>query len=77
MPHVYNPPEDTVEHILFHCPFSKSCWQILNMDWGPIGDRLHIIERGKSTWQGPLYMESSCSLLGTYGRRGIDSSLME
>jgi hypothetical protein len=52
-----NPLEETVEHMLFHCPFSQSCWQILNMDWDLIGDRLHIIERGKSIWQGPLYME--------------------
>jgi hypothetical protein len=27
------------------------------MDWDSDGDRLHIIERGKNTWQGPLYME--------------------
>jgi hypothetical protein len=27
------------------------------MDWDPNGDRLHIVERGKITWQGPLYME--------------------
>jgi hypothetical protein len=27
------------------------------MAWDPDGDRLHIVERGKSIWHGPMYME--------------------
>jgi hypothetical protein len=47
------------------------------MAWHLTGDRLHIIERGKSIWHGPLYMEILMSHPGIFGKRGTDSSLME
>jgi hypothetical protein len=52
-----NPPEETLEHMLFHYPFSQSCWQTLDMSFDSTGDRLHIIERGKARWNRPLFME--------------------
>jgi hypothetical protein len=52
-----NPPEETIEHLLFHCPFSTSCWDCLDATWIQQGDRLHIIDHGRRTWKKPMYME--------------------
>jgi hypothetical protein len=52
-----NPPEETIEHLLFTCDFSKSCWQTLGFQWADLPDRLLIIEEGKARWHGPLFME--------------------
>jgi hypothetical protein len=51
------PPEETIEHLLFHCTFSESCWQALDMNWQPTGNRLQILEEGRQRWHRPLYME--------------------
>jgi hypothetical protein len=52
-----HPPEETIEHLLFHCPFSTSCWDCLNISWLQHGDRLHIIDQGRRIWKKPMYME--------------------
>jgi hypothetical protein len=52
-----NPPEETIEHLLFQCEFSESCWHELNISWSATGDRLQILEEGKSRWTGKLFME--------------------
>jgi hypothetical protein len=52
-----NPPEETLEHLLFHCPFSNQCWASLNMQWQVFGTRLYIVEQGRRDWSGPLFME--------------------
>jgi hypothetical protein len=52
-----NPPEETLEHMLFHCSFSQSCWQVLGLTWQAFGDRLHILEEGIPRWQTPLFMD--------------------
>jgi hypothetical protein len=52
-----NPPEETIEHLLFLCDFSKTCWQALGMHWADLDDRLQIIEDGMARWNGPLFME--------------------
>jgi hypothetical protein len=52
-----NPPEETLEHMLFQCPFSLSCWQSLGVHFDPTGDRLHIAESWKNTWHKPFFME--------------------
>jgi hypothetical protein len=51
------PPEETVEHLFFHCPFSEECWSNLNLNWPMIGTRLQIIEQGKAQRKDPLFME--------------------
>jgi hypothetical protein len=51
------PPEETIEHIFFHCPFSQECWSALNIIWPFGGTRLQIIEHGKTQWRDPLFME--------------------
>jgi hypothetical protein len=52
-----SPPEETIEHMIFHCDFSRSCWNKLQMVWLQHGNRLEIIEQGRATWKNPLYME--------------------
>jgi hypothetical protein len=52
------PPEETLEHLLFYCDFSKECWQTIDMQRDNICDRLHIIEDGKQRWDRPLFMET-------------------
>jgi hypothetical protein len=52
-----HPPEETLEHMLFFCPFSMSCWSTINMLWTIQGDRLEIIKQGKITWNKKLFME--------------------
>jgi hypothetical protein len=51
------PPEETIEHLIFHCVFSQSCWQVLDMFWQATGNRLQIIEEGKHRWHKPLFRE--------------------
>jgi hypothetical protein len=52
-----SPPEETIEHMLFYCNFSKACWNKLQMTWTQNKDRLEIIEQGRTHWHRPLYME--------------------
>jgi hypothetical protein len=51
------PPEETIEHMLFHCPFSQVCWATLNISCQQHGHRLQIIEQAKSQWTRPMFME--------------------
>jgi hypothetical protein len=52
-----SPPEETIEHMLFQCDFSKACWSKLQMAWITNGDRLEIVGKGHADWHKPLYME--------------------
>jgi hypothetical protein len=52
-----SPPEETIEHMLFFCPFSRQCWARLQIQWPVTGDRLKIIEEQKQQWAQPMYME--------------------
>jgi hypothetical protein len=52
-----NPLEEMIEHLIFHCPFSHNCWQVLGMNWHGSGDRLQLLEEGKNRWHKPLFME--------------------
>jgi hypothetical protein len=47
------------------------------MVWEPDGDRLHIVERGKTFGMDLCTLKYSCSHPGIYGKRGTYSSLME
>jgi hypothetical protein len=53
-----NPPEETLEHLLFQCEFSKECCQTIDTQWVNTCDRLHIIEDGKHRWGRLLFMET-------------------
>ncbi|XP_073358285.1 uncharacterized protein [Aegilops tauschii subsp. strangulata] len=36
----HHPPEETVEHLFFHCEFSKACWGKLGIAWPIHGNRV-------------------------------------
>uniref|UniRef100_A0A453HWP6 Reverse transcriptase zinc-binding domain-containing protein n=1 Tax=Aegilops tauschii subsp. strangulata TaxID=200361 RepID=A0A453HWP6_AEGTS len=40
--------EETVEHLFFHCTFSKECWCLLNISWATQGDRFTLVENLKT-----------------------------
>jgi hypothetical protein len=52
-----NPLEETIEHMLFCCPFSQSYRQAIHITWDTTGDGLHLLEEGKTRWCKPLFME--------------------
>ena len=52
-----NPPEETVEHLLFQCDFSAQCWNFLGLDWIAQGSHLDIISNGRNSWNKPMFME--------------------
>ena len=52
-----SPPEETVEHLFFNCPFSQHCWDKVGILWPNSGDRLTLIHAGKEGWRRPLFMD--------------------
>jgi hypothetical protein len=50
-------PEETIEHMLFHCQFNRKCWATLNLHWHALGNRLQIIEQGRTQWAAPMFMK--------------------
>jgi hypothetical protein len=52
-----NPPEETIEHMLFHCPFTTLGWEKVGMNRHNNNDRKTIIQRGKDHWHKPMLME--------------------
>jgi hypothetical protein len=52
-----NPLEETIDHMIFQCPFSMACCQEIPMTWDANGDRLSIISKGEMSWNKSLFME--------------------
>lgn len=52
-----DPPEETVEHLFFQCPFSAACWGRLGIIWPSHGDRLQLLHEAKRRWTKPMFME--------------------
>ena len=52
-----SPPEETVEHLFFHCPFSRACWMHLGIDWMRGGNRLQIVHEARARWTNPMFMD--------------------
>ena len=52
------PPEETVAHLFFKCPFATKCWDAIGMHWHDSQCRLELIHGGKKSWGGPLFMET-------------------
>jgi hypothetical protein len=51
------PPEETIEHMLFLCSFSRQCWSKLQIQWPASGDQLKLIEENRKQWKQQMYME--------------------
>lgn len=52
-----SPPEETVEHLFFSCPFSQQCWRKLGFSWPNSNNRIQLIHGGRETWSGPMFMD--------------------
>jgi len=52
-----NPPEETVEHLFFECPFAKQCWSKVGLTWSGGTNRLAILHGGRESWRRPLFMD--------------------
>ncbi|XP_073357917.1 uncharacterized protein [Aegilops tauschii subsp. strangulata] len=53
----HQPPKETVEHLFFHCVFSKTCWGKLGIAWPMHGNRAQLLHAAKNTWVGPMFMD--------------------
>jgi hypothetical protein len=49
--------EETLEHLLFHCSFKKSCLNKIGNKWPQIGDRLTGVKQAKVLWGKPMFIE--------------------
>ena len=51
------PPEETMEHHFFECPFAKQCWSKVGLTWPGGTNRLAILHGGRESWRRPLFMD--------------------
>lgn len=51
------PPEETLVHLFYQCPFACACWSSLGIAWPASVDHFEIMHAGKRAWQGPMFME--------------------
>ena len=51
--------EETVEHLFFHCDFSKDCWGKLNFPISPnvMATRLELISFSRTHWTKQMFMD--------------------
>jgi len=49
--------EETIEHMIFQCPFSQRCWSILGITWQQTGSRLRWISMAAHDWSSPMFMD--------------------
>jgi hypothetical protein len=52
-----NPPEETIEHLIFTCPFSTECWDKIGFVWNTHGNRLDFVQNERDIWDKPMFME--------------------
>ena len=50
--------EETVDHMIFSCPFSQSCWARLNIAWPTFPCRLDLLQTTKDGWPNPFFYET-------------------
>ena len=65
------PPEETVTHLFFKCPFATECWTAIGMHWHDSQCRLELIHEGRRSWGVPLFMEIFIIAAWGCGKRGI------
>ena len=49
--------EETVEHMIFTCTFSKLCWAKLGLNWEPFLGRIQAVEDHRNSHPTPLFLE--------------------
>lgn len=52
-----NHTEETIEHMIFKCSFSRQCWDKPGTHWNDANHRLHLLEHAKEQWSSPLFMD--------------------
>jgi hypothetical protein len=52
-----NSTEETAFHLLFDCPFSKTCWQHLGINWDFTREFFEMMQQAKTQSQNPFFME--------------------
>jgi hypothetical protein len=50
--------EETVDHMIFTCPFSQSCWAKLHIVWAPFDSRLDLLQTARDSWPNPFFFET-------------------
>lgn len=51
------PPEETLVHLFYQCPFASTCWSALGISWPTHGNRFEIMHAGRRSWRLPMFME--------------------
>ena len=49
--------EETIEHLIFTCPFSSSCWQKVGIVWNLNLSRIEAIQAARRSFNGELFFE--------------------
>ena len=49
--------DETLEHMIFTCPFSKRCWAKLHIDWPDFQNRLTALQEAQTNWPHPFFIE--------------------
>ena len=49
--------EETMDHMIFTCPFSKACWEKINIAWPEFDSKLDLITQINESKRRHLFME--------------------
>ena len=49
--------EETIEHLIFTCPFSSSCWVKVGIAWNMNRSRIDAIQTARRSFKGELFFE--------------------
>ena len=49
--------EETVDHMFFTCPFSKACWEKIDIAWPEFDSRLDMLTQINESGRRHLFME--------------------
>ena len=49
--------EETIEHLIFTCPFSSSCWVKVGIAWNMNRSRIDAIQTARRSFNGELFLE--------------------
>jgi hypothetical protein len=52
-----HPPEETLMHLLFYCPYAKLCWNIVGFDFDDDLTTLQIFNLWGSRWKAPFSLD--------------------
>ncbi|XBH78486.1 hypothetical protein VPH35_104721 [Triticum aestivum] len=71
------PIEETVDHMIFTCDFSRTCWTKLGIQWTPFGNRLTALKLNRDSWRDPFFMEIFLTARWSLWKEGTTNTSME